>query len=157
MLLAQEYRAARRVEDMARLRRVLAIRALGAIGLSQREMAEQLGISQPAVSQQLKNAPDLVTVDPEQLLEAAAPILKSLALGSGYTDLAVFGSVARGEARPDSDIDLLVKAPPGTSSFDFVEFKLLLEQVLGRTVDLVEYGGLKPHLDDDIRRDAVML
>jgi len=29
--------------------------------------------------------------------------------------------------------------------------------VLGRTVDLVEYGGLKPHLDDDIRRDAVML
>ncbi|GAA4908796.1 hypothetical protein GCM10025789_30400 [Tessaracoccus lubricantis] len=157
MLLAQEYRAARRVEDMARLRRVLAIRAMGAIGLSQREMAEQLGISQPAVSQQLKNAPDLVTVDPEQLLEAAAPILKSLALGSGYTDLAVFGSVARGEARPDSDIDLLVKAPPGTSSFDFVEFKLLLEQVLGRTVDLVEYGGLKPHLDDDIRRDAVML
>lgn len=157
MLLSQEYRAARRVEDMARLRRVLAIRAMGAIGLSQREMAEQLGISQPAVSQQLKNAPDLVTVDPEQLLEAAAPILKSLALGSGYTDLAVFGSVARGEARPDSDIDLLVKAPPGTSSFDFVEFKLLLEQVLGRTVDLVEYGGLKPHLDDDIRRDAVML
>jgi len=157
MLLAQEYRGARRVEDMARLRRVLAIRAMGAIGLSQREMAEQLGISQPAVSQQLKNAPDLVTVDPEQLLEAAAPILKSLALGSGYTDLAVFGSVARGEARPDSDIDLLVKAPPGTSSFDFVEFKLLLEQVLGRTVDLVEYGGLKPHLDDDIRRDAVML
>ena len=157
MLLAQEYRAARRVEDMARLRRVLAIRAMGAIGLSQREMAEQLGISQPAVSQQLKNAPDLVTVDPEQLLEAAAPILKSLALGSGYTDLAVFGSVARGEARPDSDIDLLVKAPPGTSSFDFVEFKLLLEQVLGRTVDLVEYGGLKPHLDDDIRRDSVML
>lgn len=157
MSLAQEYRAARRVEDMARLRRVLAIRAMGAIGLSQREMAEQLGISQPAVSQQLKNAPDLVTVDPQQLLEAAAPILKSLALGSGYTDLAVFGSVARGEARPDSDIDLLVKAPPGTSSFDFVEFKLLLEQVLGRTVDLVEYGGLKPHLDDDIRRDAVML
>jgi predicted nucleotidyltransferase len=65
--------------------------------------------------------------------------------------------VARGEATGDSDIDLLVEAPEGTSSFEFVRFKQLLEQVLGRPIDLVDYRGLKPKLDDDIRRDAVVL
>jgi len=65
--------------------------------------------------------------------------------------------VARGEARRDSDIDLLVEAPEGTSSFGFIRFKQLIERVLGRQIDLVEYGGLKAKLDDDIRREAVLL
>ena len=39
----------------------------------------------------------------------------------------------------------------------FIRFKALIEQVLGREVDLISYGGLKPKLDDDIRRDAVLL
>ena len=75
----------------------------------------------------------------------------------GTARLAVFGSVARGEARQDSDIDLLVEAPEGTSSFGFIRFKQLIERVLGRQIDLVDYGGLKPKLDDDIRREAVLL
>jgi len=91
------------------------------------------------------------------VLEAAAPVLKTLAAERGYTRLAVFGSVARGQARPDSDIDLLVKASAGTSSFDLVKFQLLLEKILDRSVDLVEYGGLKSGLDDDIKREAVLL
>jgi predicted nucleotidyltransferase len=61
-----------------------------------------------------------------------------------------------GEARQDSDIDLLVDAPPGTS-FAFIRFKQLIEKVLGREIDLISYGGLKPKLDDDIRPDAVLL
>ena len=65
----------------------------------------------------------------------------------GYAKLAVFGSIARREARIDSDIDLIVEAPAGTSSFDFIRFRQLLEQVLGREIDLVEYGGLKPGLE----------
>jgi uncharacterized protein len=44
-----------------------------------------------------------------------------------------------------------------TSSFGFLKFKQLLEQVLGREIDLIDYGGLKPKLDDDIRREAVLL
>lgn len=79
-----------------------------------------------------------------------------MAAEHGYTRLAVFGSVARHRARPDSDIDLIVEAPGGTSSFDFIRFRQLIEQVLGREIDLVEYGGLKPRLDDDIRREAVL-
>jgi len=157
MKLLAEYRDARRDEDVARLRRVLALRAMVATGMSQREIAEGLGISQPAVSQQLKFAPELADVHPEVLLEAAAPILNVLASEQGYSRLAVFGSVARGRANSESDIDLLVEVPSGTSSFGFIQFKQLIEQVLGRPVDLVSYGGLKPRLDEDIRREAVLL
>lgn len=157
MTLLAEYRGARRDEDIARLRRVLALRAMTATGMSQRQVAEALGITQPAVSQQLKFAPELNDVHPATLLEAAAPILKSLADEHGYTRLAVFGSVARHQAGQDSDIDLLIEAPEGTSSFGFIRFKQLMEQVLGREIDLISYGGLKPKLDDDIRREAVLL
>ncbi|MDP4013105.1 MAG: nucleotidyltransferase domain-containing protein [Candidatus Nanopelagicales bacterium] len=157
MSLSAEYRDARRGEEVARLRRVLALRAMVATGMSQRQIADALGISQPAVSQQLKFAPQLDDLHPEVLLEAAAPILKALAADHGYTRLAAFGSVARRQARRDSDIDLIVEAPEGTSSFGFIRFKRLIEQVLGREVDLVEYGGLKPRIDDDIRREAVLL
>lgn len=157
MTLVAEYRAARHHEDVARLRRVLALRAMIAAGMSQREIAMALGISQPAVSQQLRAASALSDVHPEELMQAAAPVLRRLAEDAGYARLAVFGSVARGEATGDSDIDLLVEAPEGASSFEFIRFKQLLERVLDRQVDLVEYGGLKPKLDDDIRRDAVLL
>lgn len=157
MDLLAEYRDARREEDVARLRRALVLRAMVATGMSQRKIADTVGITQPAVSQQLKFAPELDDIHPEALLVAAAPILKALAADHGYTKLAVFGSVARRQARQDSDIDLLVDAPEGTSSFGFLRFKQLIEQVLGREVDLVSYGGLEPLLDDDIRREAVLL
>lgn len=157
MTLVAEYRAARHEEDVARLRRALALRAMVASGMTQRQIADELGISQPAVSQQLKASRDLDAIDPQVLVDAARPVLTSLASERGYSRLAVFGSVARGQARAQSDVDLLVQAPPGTSSFDFVRFQQLLADVLGRQVDLVEYGGLKPGLDDDIRRDAVEL
>ncbi|MBA3801261.1 MAG: nucleotidyltransferase domain-containing protein [Geodermatophilaceae bacterium] len=157
MTLLDEYRDARRDEDLARLRRTIALRAMVATGMSQRQIAEALGISQPAVSQQLRFAPDLDVVHPEALLESAAPVLKAISEERGYQRLAVFGSVARRQAHRDSDIDLLVEAPVGTSSFEFVRYKQPIEQVLGREIGLVDYGGLKPRLDDDIRREAVLL
>ena len=157
MTLLAEYHDARRDEDVARLRRVISLRAMVATGMSQRQIGDALGISQPAVSQQLRHSRDLDGVHPQALMQAAGPVLKALAADHSYRRLAVFGSVARGEARQDSDIDLLVEAPPGTSSFAFIRFKQLIEQVLGREIDLISYGGLKPKMDDDIRRDAVLL
>lgn len=156
MDLLDEYRSARRAEEVARVRRAVALRAMSIGGMTQRQIAEALGVSQPAVSQQLKSV-DLQWIHPEVLLEAAAPVLKLVAEREGFHDLAVFGSVARHEARADSDIDLLVRAPESTSSFGFVRFKGLLEQLLGRTIDLVDVGGLRPGIDDDIRREAVCL
>lgn len=157
MSLLHEYRSARRDEDVARLRRVLALRAMVAAGMTQRQIAEGLGITQPAVSQQLKSSYQLDQTHPEILIDAAAPILKALATDHGYTRLAVFGSVARHHARQDSDIDLIVESPAGTSSFAFIRFKQLIERVLDREIDLIDYGGLKTRIDDDIRRDSVLL
>lgn len=157
MTLLAEYRTARRDEEVARLRRVLALRAMVETGMSQRQIGDALGVSQSAVSQQLKSGNQLDSVHPQVLLDAAGPVLEALAADLGYTRLAVFGSVARGTASPDSDIDLIVETPAGTSSFGFLRFKHLIENVLGREVDLIDYGGLKPGIDDDIRREAVLL
>ena len=157
MGLLAAYRDARRDEGVARLRRLLVLRAMAATGMSQREIADALGVTQPAVSQQLKAARELAAVDLDLLVEAAGPVLTALAAEHGYSRLAVFGSLARGQATRDSDVDLLVQAPEGTSTFDFLRFRQLIEKVLGREVDLVSYGGLKPAVDDDIRREAVLL
>lgn len=157
MELIAEYRDARAQEEIARQRRMLALRALLAAGSSQRDVAANLGISQPAVSQQLKASRELAQVHPERLVSAAAPVLVDVARSQGFERLAVFGSVARGEARGDSDIDLLVDAPPGAAIKDLLALRGTFEQILGRPVDLVTYGGLKPGVDDDIRREAVLL
>ena len=156
MTLMAEYLDARRDEDVARLRRLLALRAMAATGKSQREIAAELGVSQPAISQQLRTAPEH-SIHPEALLEAAAPILKRVAETYGFADLAVFGSVARHQARPDSDIDLLVRQPAGTTISGLNRLRTLFERILGRSVDVMTYGGLKAVIDDDIRREAVLL
>ena len=72
----------------------------------------------------------------------------------GAKSLAVFGSIARGEGSDSSDIDLLVELQPKT--FDaYMDVKLLLEQVLGRKVDLVLADALKPRLRPMILAEAV--
>jgi predicted nucleotidyltransferase len=155
--LLAEYREAQRDAELARLRRLLALRAMVATGMRQRQIAEDLGITQPAVSQQLQSADTLADVHPESLVAAAGPILTRVAEGKGFTRLAVFGSVARHRARKDSDIDLLVQPPPDTSIGDLLAMRRIFEQILGRPVDLVTYGGLRPGRDDDILRETVLL
>lgn len=157
MGLVDQFRAARRGEDMARLRRALAVRAMAATGMSQREIALTLGVSQPAVSQQLRVAPKLMSVAPDVLVEAASPILNELSEERGFSKLAVFGSVARHEAGPDSDVDLMVQEPAGTTIGQLLALREIFERVLGKPVDLITYGGLKPVVDDNIRREAVLL
>ena len=157
MSLVVEYQRARHEEDLARLRRALALRALVATGSSQREIAHALGVSQPAVSQQLKAARIITEVHPETLIAGAAPILVDVARSKGFDRLAVFGSVARHEARADSDVDLLVEPPAGAGIKELVALREVFEEILGRPVDLVTYGGLKPTIDADIRAEAVLL
>jgi uncharacterized protein len=55
----------------------------------------------------------------------------------------LFGSAARGDDRPDSDIDLLVDFDDGSSLFDLMRMSRELEELLGRSVDVVSAGGLK--------------
>ena len=71
-------------------------------------------------------------------------------------ELAVFGSAARGEMRPDSDIDLLVEFLPSAEVglLEHAGLMLDLAQLLGRKVDLVSKRGLKPLIRDSILREA---
>lgn len=66
---------------------------------------------------------------------------------------ALFGSVVRGEATNDSDIDMLVQAPDHMSLFGFIDIKLALEDTLGKSVDLVDYDAIKPRLKPYILHD----
>ena len=67
--------------------------------------------------------------------------------GLGVRRLALFGSVVRDEARPDSDVDILVEFDPSRKTFDnFLALSDLLERLLGRTVELVTIEALRPHI-----------
>lgn len=70
--------------------------------------------------------------------------------------VAVFGSVARGDATEDSDVDFLVEFEPNSSLLDLLRVQDELSEILGRRVDVVSLGGLKPR-DDHIRAEAVPL
>ena len=73
----------------------------------------------------------------------------------GVRTLGLFGSVARGEARPDSDVDLLVDFEIVVGLFEFPELKELLESWLGRPVDLVPRDGIKRQLRAAILAEVV--
>jgi uncharacterized protein len=71
----------------------------------------------------------------------------------GGTRVRLFGSVARGDETPDSDVDFLVDFAPGTSLFDLVDLISDLRSLLSVNVDVVSTGGLLDR-DDDIRAEA---
>lgn len=73
----------------------------------------------------------------------------------GVKSLAVFGSVARDEARPDSDVDLLAEFQRPFGLFKYVKLKEYLENILGCPVDLVTRDAVLEELRDDICREAV--
>ena len=70
--------------------------------------------------------------------------------------VSVFGSVARGEERPGSDVDFLIEFDSSSSLFDLLHVKDDLEALLGSPVDVVSIGALKDR-DEAIRSEAVPL
>jgi predicted nucleotidyltransferase len=75
----------------------------------------------------------------------------------GATEVRLIGSVARGEARPDSDVDLLVTWSEGASLLDQAALMLELENLLGRKVDIASDGWVKPSIREPVYRDAITL
>jgi len=84
-------------------------------------------------------------------LSACADQVRAL----GVVRLALFGSVLRGEASPESDVDLLVEFAPGEKSFDrFMALADLLEALFGRHVELVTPEALSPFIGPRILTEA---
>ena len=90
----------------------------------------------------------------ERLLAEKREEILRLAASRGARNVRVFGSVARGEAKENSDIDLLVDVEAGRSLLDIVGLWLDLEILLGRKVDLLTEGGVNRHLRETILTEA---
>lgn len=75
----------------------------------------------------------------------------------GATNVRVFGSVARGDARPDSDVDLLVDLEKPWSLFDHINFKHEVEDLLGCKVDIVVASALREIVREQVFEKAIPL
>jgi hypothetical protein len=155
-------------------------------GMSQAELAFSAGVAQSVISayEAGRRQPSFPTLaklidaagcdlvvniqqQPPQLSRLSGPVgrqvrrkrrdLVAAAAAHGVTNLRVFGSVARGEDRPDSDVDLLVDLPPDIGLFGLGQVRAELEAILGTKIDLVSASDLKPAVRARAERDLVGL
>lgn len=157
-----------------------------AAGLTQAELAARAGITQSVISayEAGRRQPSLPTLaaliqaagcelttgirrQPRRLARLSGPVGRRLrarrrevvaaAAAHGVTNLRVFGSVARGEDGPGSDVDLLADLPPGMGLFGLGRAQADLEVIVGTRVDLVSAQDLKPGARPRIERELVAL
>jgi predicted nucleotidyltransferase len=89
----------------------------------------------------------------EEIKQKITPILKRYSVKRA----GIFGSVARGEAEVDSDVDILVELPKGASLLDLVGLKIDLEGMLGNEVDVLTYNSIYPLLKERILSEEVAI
>jgi uncharacterized protein len=155
-------------------------------GLSQVDLAARAGVTQSVISayesgQRQPSIPALARLvgaagfeltlglrrPPGRLRRLSGPVghrvcrhrndLVAAAAAHGVTNLRVFGSVARGEDRPDSDVDLLADFPPRLSLFGLGRLEADLEGILGSRVDLIPAADLKPGVRERVESDLIAL
>ncbi len=90
----------------------------------------------------------------EELLKDRREEILRIAAQHGAHNVRVFGSVARGEARPDSDVDLLVEMESGRSLLDLGGLLMDLQALLGREVDVVTDKGLRDRIRTRVLQEA---
>jgi hypothetical protein len=154
--------------------------------MSQAELAFRAGVAQSVISayEAGRRQPSLPTLaklidaagcdlvvdiqyQPRQFSRLSGPVgrqvrrtrraLVAAAAAHNVTNLRVFGSVARGEDRPDSDVDLLVDLPPDMGLLGLGRVQAELETILGTKVDLVSASDLKPAVRSRAERELVAL
>jgi uncharacterized protein len=174
------------MEQATRLAGALLRRARIGSGMSQAELAVLAGVTQSVISayESGHRQPALPTLaalieatgyelvtdirrPPRRLARLSGPVgqrvrrrrreLVSAAAAHGVTNLRVFGSVARGQDRPDSDVDLLADLPAGISLFGLARVQEDLEAIAGARVDLIPAADLKPAVRMRVAQDMVLL
>ena len=96
-------------------------------------------------------------MDVQELLKDKREDILRVAARHGAYNVRVFGSVARGEATPESDIDFVVEMEPGRSLLDLGGLLADLEQLLGYEVDVVTEKGLRERIVSRVLSEAVQL
>ncbi len=96
-----------------------------------------------------------MTID--KLLQAKRQEILDIGARYGAQRMRIFGSVARGEITPDSDVDILVDLAPDRSLFDLGGLLVELQELLGCKVDVVTEKGLRPRIRDRVLREAIPL
>ncbi len=90
---------------------------------------------------------------PATLVKRITPVLRA----HKVVRAALFGSVARGTAGPDSDVDILIEFAPSASLLDLAALELELTALLGRPVEVVTYGSLDPRIRARVLEEQVPL
>ncbi len=91
------------------------------------------------------------------LLQAKRENILQTAAKYGAYNIRIFGSVARGEADSDSDVDFLVEMEPGRSLLDLGGLLMDLQELLGCNVDLVTEKGLRERIRERVLKEAISL
>ncbi|HUG77701.1 MAG TPA: nucleotidyltransferase family protein [Burkholderiales bacterium] len=86
-----------------------------------------------------------------------ADLIRTLARAYGARSIELFGSAARGEERPGSDLDFMVELEPGRSLLDLIGLGEDLQQALGRKVEAVSKPAMKPRVLARAQRDAIRI
>lgn len=94
-----------------------------------------------------------MTATLKNVTSTVIPVLKK----AGVTRSSLFGSYVRGDYHKDSDVDILVELPKGSSLLDLVRLEKKLEKALGKKVDLLTYNSVHPLLKDHISKDQLQI
>jgi predicted nucleotidyltransferase len=133
---------------------VRAVRDAAAAGMTQAQIAEQIGRSQPEVSRLMRFHG---TTPLARRLRAGRSEILRLVSDAGGEQVRVFGSVARGDDDGGSDIDLMFVMRRPLSLMELGQLEDEVSAVVGVTVDLVPETSLRPALRDRACREAVLL
>jgi hypothetical protein len=81
----------------------------------------------------------------------------SILIKHGIKKILVFGSYARNEATPKSDLDLIVEFPEGTSLLDHVGIEIELSEALNMKIDLLSRNGISPYIKNQVLKEAIVI
>jgi uncharacterized protein len=96
-------------------------------------------------------------MDLHKILKDEREEILRIAASHGAQNVRVFGSLARCEAGPDSDIDILVELDPGRSLLDIIAIKQDLEDLMGCEVDVVTEAAISPYIRKQVLKEAISL